>query len=232
MMVHPTLAALETTCVSCSRYCKVADRVLEHAVLSKHVCNRTDLADARNYGCTFQCSTSCGFKHVNDEEVEKHCEIRLPQRHTSSEISQILERGDMPPAQASFVRCICGVDKRQESSEDACRPCDRSAAASASSRRAGRHETSIDEGGEQAHRSLKQRGSPPLESRGSKHPPQTRRPQPLRPPSRRAGPRAVAAPSPSFSSRKVSQITHFNLGTCIRRPDRCCGALAGLCYCQ
>jgi hypothetical protein len=39
-----------------------------------------------------------------------------------------------------------------------------------------------------AHRSLKQRGSPPLESRGSKHPPQTRRPQPLRPPPRRAGP--------------------------------------------
>ena len=112
----------------------------------------------------------------------------------------------MPPAQASFVRCICGVDKRQESSEDACRPCDRSAAASASSRHVGRHETSIDEGGEQAHRSLKQRGSPPLESRGSKHPPQTRRPQPLRPPSRRAGPRAVAAPSPAFSSRKVSQF--------------------------
>ena len=85
-----------------------------------------------------------------------------------------------------------------------------------SSRHVGRHETSIDGGGEQAHRSLKQRGSPPLESRGSKHPPQTRRPQPLRPPSRRAGPRAVAAPSPAFSSRKVSQITHFNLGTCIR----------------
>lgn len=151
-------------------------------------------------------------------EVEKHCEIGLPQRHTSSEISQILERVAWSPAQASFVRCICGVDKRQESSEDACRPCDRSAAASASSRHAGRHETSIDGGGEQAHRSLKQRGSPPLESRGSKHPPQTRRPQPLRPPSRRAGPRAVAAPSPAFSSRKVSQITHFNLGTCIRIP--------------
>ncbi len=64
-------------------------------------------------------------------------------------------------------------------------------------------------------RSLKQRGSPPLESRESKHPPQTRRPQPLRPPSRRAGPRAVAAPSPAFSSRKVSQFSKFNLGTCI-----------------
>eukprot|EP01043_Picozoa_sp_COSAG02_P060764 COSAG02_NODE_8012_length_2746_cov_29.947488_4_plen_263_part_01 len=34
----------------------------------------------------------------------------------------------------------------------------------ASSRHVGRHETSIDGGGEQAHRSLKQRGSPPLES--------------------------------------------------------------------
>eukprot|EP01043_Picozoa_sp_COSAG02_P026327 COSAG02_NODE_1514_length_12189_cov_15.403060_11_plen_148_part_00 len=82
---------------------------------------------------------------------------------------------------------------------------------------------------EQAHRSLKQRGSPPLESRGSKHPPQTRRPHPLRPPSRRAGPRAVAAPSPAFSSRKVSQFSNFNLGTstCIRRPECCWGALAG-----
>ena len=149
------------------------------------------------------------------ERSKSTAKSACPQRHTSSEISQILETFNKSPAQASFVRCICGVDKRQESSEDACRPCDRSAAASASSRRAGRHETSIDEGGEQAHRSLKQRGSPPLESRGSKHPPQTRRPQPLRPPSRRAGPRAVAAPSPSFSSRKVSQITHFNLGTCI-----------------
>eukprot|EP01043_Picozoa_sp_COSAG02_P093886 COSAG02_NODE_30372_length_552_cov_0.984547_1_plen_73_part_10 len=58
-------------------------------------------------------------------EVEKHCEIRLPQRHTSSEISQILERVARSPAQASFARCICGVGKRQESSEDACRPCDR-----------------------------------------------------------------------------------------------------------
>ena len=146
------------------------------------------------------------------------------------EDEDVLEKNDRSASSPSFVRCICGVDKRQESSEDACRPCDRSAAASASSRHVGRHETSIDGGGEQAHRSLKQRGSPPLESRGSKHPPQTRRPQPLRPPSRRAGPRAVAAPSPAFSSRKVSQITHFNLGTCIRRPDRCCGPLApGLC---
>eukprot|EP01043_Picozoa_sp_COSAG02_P026004 COSAG02_NODE_1483_length_12385_cov_116.196565_1_plen_148_part_10 len=78
-----------------------------------------------------------------------------------------------------------------------------------------RHETSIDGGGEQAHRYLKQRGSPPVESRGSKHPPQTRRPQPLRPPPRRAGPRAVAAPSLAFSSRKVTQFSNFNLGTCV-----------------
>eukprot|EP01043_Picozoa_sp_COSAG02_P005237 COSAG02_NODE_141_length_34311_cov_54.733135_7_plen_194_part_00 len=94
------------------------------------------------------------------------------------------------------------------------------AAASASSRHAGRHETSIDGGGEQAHRSLKHRGSPPLESRGSKRPPQARRPQPLRPPFRRASPRAVAAPSPAFSSRQVSQFSNFNLRvhTCIRRP--------------
>ncbi len=145
----------------------------------------------------------------------KACEIGLPQRRTSSELSQILERVDLPADQASFVRCIYGVDKRQESSEDACRPCDRSAAASASSRHAGRHEISIDGGGEKAHRSLEQRGSPPVDSRGSKHPPRTRRPHPLHPPFRRAGPRAVAAPSPAFSSRKVSQFSNFNLGTCI-----------------
>ena len=36
--------------------------------------------------------------------------------------------------------------------------------------------------------------------------------------------RAVAAPSPAFSSRKVSQFSNFNLGTCMRRPDRCWGA--------
>eukprot|EP01043_Picozoa_sp_COSAG02_P056746 COSAG02_NODE_6776_length_3366_cov_20.909703_3_plen_220_part_00 len=141
----------------------------------------------------------------------KACEIGLPQRRTSSEISQMLERVDMPADQASFVRCICVVDKRQESSEDACRPCDWSAVASASSRHVGRHETSKDGGGEKAHWSLKQRGSPPVDSRGSKHPPHIRRPHPLRPSSRRAGPRAVAAPSPAFSTPKVSQFSNFNL---------------------
>jgi hypothetical protein len=80
------------------------------------------------------------------------------------------------------------------------------------------------EGGGQAHRSLKQRGSPPLESRGSKHPLQTRRPQPLRPPSRRAAPRAVAAPSPAFSLRKVSQFAIHSTWVLHRRPDSCWGA--------
>ena len=37
-VVHPMLTALETTCVSILMYSKVADRILEHAVLSKHVC--------------------------------------------------------------------------------------------------------------------------------------------------------------------------------------------------
>eukprot|EP01043_Picozoa_sp_COSAG02_P139602 COSAG02_NODE_78282_length_118_cov_267.473684_1_plen_39_part_11 len=32
------LVALETTCVSILMYSKVADRILEQAVLSKHVC--------------------------------------------------------------------------------------------------------------------------------------------------------------------------------------------------
>eukprot|EP01043_Picozoa_sp_COSAG02_P038050 COSAG02_NODE_2903_length_7776_cov_7.476618_5_plen_215_part_01 len=74
---------------------------------------------------------------------EERTDIHMPQRHPGSETSHIRERAAWSPAQASFVRCICGVDKRQESSEDACRPCDQSAAASASSRHVGRHETSM-----------------------------------------------------------------------------------------
>ena len=41
MLMQPMLTGLETTCMSSSRYYKVADRVWEQAVLSKHVrqCN-------------------------------------------------------------------------------------------------------------------------------------------------------------------------------------------------
>ena len=51
MMVHPILAALETTCVSSSMYCKVADRILEHAVLSKHVHQCDVFLVAKNNTC-------------------------------------------------------------------------------------------------------------------------------------------------------------------------------------
>ena len=51
MMVHPILAALETTCVSSLRYCNVADRILEHAVLSKHVHQCDVFLIAKNNTC-------------------------------------------------------------------------------------------------------------------------------------------------------------------------------------
>ena len=51
MMVHPILAALETTCVSSLRYCNVADRILEHAVLSKHVHQCDVFLVAKNNTC-------------------------------------------------------------------------------------------------------------------------------------------------------------------------------------
>eukprot|EP01043_Picozoa_sp_COSAG02_P087264 COSAG02_NODE_24568_length_684_cov_0.919658_2_plen_76_part_01 len=71
---------------------------------------------------------------IQFEYVCMHPDLRIT-LSSPCEYHQILQRVVRSPAQASFVRCICGVDKRQESSEDACRPCDRSAAASASSRR-------------------------------------------------------------------------------------------------
>ena len=51
MTVHPVLAALETLCVSSSRYCNVADRILEHAVLSKHVHQCDFFLIAKNNTC-------------------------------------------------------------------------------------------------------------------------------------------------------------------------------------
>ena len=53
----------------------------------------------------------------------------------------------------SFVGCIYGVDKRQGSSNDACRPCDRSAAASARPPKPAKSREVIERYGEQTHRS-------------------------------------------------------------------------------
>ena len=51
MTVHPILAGLETLCVLSSMQYKVADRVLEHAVLSNYIRQRNVFLAARNYGC-------------------------------------------------------------------------------------------------------------------------------------------------------------------------------------
>ena len=53
---------------------------------------------------------------------------------------------------ASFVGCICGVDKRQRSSRDACRPCDRPAAASARPPKPTKRCEVIERDGEHTHR--------------------------------------------------------------------------------
>ena len=51
MMVYPILAGLETACVSSLRYGKVADRVLEHAVLSNYVHQCNVFLAAKNNTC-------------------------------------------------------------------------------------------------------------------------------------------------------------------------------------
>ena len=69
------------------------------------------------------------------------------------------EDGDVPEKMnrsllnASFVGCICGVDKRQRSSNGACRPCDRSAAASARPPKPTKRCEVIEQDGEHTHRS-------------------------------------------------------------------------------
>ena len=69
------------------------------------------------------------------------------------------EDGDVPERTTwtvlnpSFVGCICGVDKRQRSSNGACRPCDRSAAASARPPKPTKWREVIDRDGEHTHRS-------------------------------------------------------------------------------
>ena len=57
-VVHPMLAALETTCVSILMYSKVADRILEQAVLSKHVCQCNVFLAAKNNTCRHNALTA------------------------------------------------------------------------------------------------------------------------------------------------------------------------------
>ena len=57
--------------------------------------------------------------------------LRLYSKHLrTSDTGQVADRSSRSAAQASFSRHIYGVDKRQEPSNDGCRPCDGSAAAS------------------------------------------------------------------------------------------------------
>ena len=65
----------------------------------------------------------------------------------------VLEKIDWSLLNASFVGCICGVDKRQGSSSDACRLCDRSAAARARPPKPAKSCEVIERDGEQTHRS-------------------------------------------------------------------------------
>ena len=57
--------------------------------------------------------------------------LRLYSNHLrTSDTGQVADNPNRSAAQASFSRHIYGVDKRQEPSNDGCRPCDGSAAAS------------------------------------------------------------------------------------------------------
>ena len=60
--------------------------------------------------------------------------------------------------------------------------------------------------GERSHRSLSPSANRPAQLAGPTHPPQTRRPHPHCPPTRRDVPRAVAAPSPASSVSKLAAV--------------------------
>ena len=65
----------------------------------------------------------------------------------------VLENFVWSASNPSFVGCICGVDKRQRSSNGACRLCDRSAAARARPPKPAKRREVIERDGEQTHRS-------------------------------------------------------------------------------
>ena len=69
------------------------------------------------------------------------------------EEGDVLETYNRSASNPSFVGCICGVDKRQRSSNGACRPCDRSAAASARPPKPTKRREVIERDGEHTHRS-------------------------------------------------------------------------------
>ena len=74
-------------------------------------------------------------------------------RTVCHEEGDVLEKMDRSASDPSFVGCICGVDKRQRSSNVACRPCDRSAAASARPPKPTKRCEVIERDGEHTHRS-------------------------------------------------------------------------------
>ena len=74
----------------------------------------------------------------------------LTVRHGDGDVPESYNRSASYP---SFVTCICGVDKRQRSSSDACRLYDRSAAARARPPKPAKSCEVIERDGEQTHRS-------------------------------------------------------------------------------
>ena len=74
-------------------------------------------------------------------------------RTVCHEEGDVLENFVWSALNPSFVRCIWGVDKRQGSSRDVCRPCDRSAAARARPLKPTKRSEVIERDGEHTHRS-------------------------------------------------------------------------------
>ena len=74
-------------------------------------------------------------------------------RTVCHEDGDVVERMNRSLLNTSFVRCRYGVDKRQRSSNGACRPCDRSAAASARPLKPTKRREVIERDGENTHRS-------------------------------------------------------------------------------
>ena len=98
----------------------------------------------------------------------------------------------------------------------------------ACSRGARRQEKGIDGGGERSHRSLSPSANRPAQLAGPTHPPQTRRPHPHCPPTRRDVPRAVAAPSPALLVSKLAAVDSVTTWVLRLRRDGHIGSLPGL----
>ena len=118
-----------------------------------------------------------------------------------------------PSSASKAVGCVCGGP----------------AAPKACSRGARRQEKGMDGGGERSHRSLSPSANRPAQLAGPTHPPQTRRPHPHCPPTRRDVPRAVAAPSPALLVSKLAAVDSVTTWVLRLSRDGHIGFLLGLC---